>query len=126
MITSVPRIGKSLGAWKCRVLDAFPAQYEHRHVDGGEHEQQQGRRGGREIRESPSRIRAAHSAGVKTIETHGVCRPARTRVNTVGTMPRFDIPYTSREAMIRLIRAPLATASSAIAENSFSGIPSGP
>ena len=75
---------------------------------------------------SPVAIRMAASSVVNAIAMCGVRRSASTRPNGLGTMPRRDMPYTSRLAMIMLIRAPLATASSAMPENSLSGMSSGP
>ncbi len=51
---------------------------------------------------------------VNRIATHGVRRPSSTRPRTGGSTCCLAIPYSSRLAIIMLIRAELATANMAI------------
>jgi hypothetical protein len=75
---------------------------------------------------SPMATRTTASAVVKMIATHGVRRSRWTRPSGRGTMPCCAIPQISRDAMIRLMSAPLVSANSAIAENTFVFMASGP
>ena len=63
----------------------------------------------------------AAMARVSRIATYGVLRVELIRASTRGTRSCRAIPYSSRDAMMRLISAVLATASSAIAAKTFGG-----
>jgi len=74
---------------------------------------------------SPVEISTRISSAVKPIATTGVPRLGSTRPSTGGSSPSRAIPNVSREAMMEVSSAPLATAISAITENSSGGRPPG-
>src|SRR5215210_6636813 len=75
---------------------------------------------------SPVAISSIATTVVKTMATIGVRRPGWTRRKTAGTTRSSPIPYSRREAVIRLIRMVLASANRAIAAKSFVSTASGP
>ncbi len=60
---------------------------------------------------------------VAAIAAHGVRRPGSTLARKPGRSPSRAMPYASREDMMPVSSAPLATATSAMKPNSRAGTP---